>query len=169
MWVDVELNHKWQDKNLDEVSINGKNAEEILKQLGEEAENTVVGFKREARSCVMKNALNWPAKVIAANAMYRVSRTIMMKREDTTDGELFEQLSIMIADILAACFTNLARIISIKCHSNAIEERGTIVAQAAVLLGETEDILLLLQGRQLPEFLASDQAAYIEEWINIPW
>ncbi|KAL8461145.1 hypothetical protein ACS0TY_032571 [Phlomoides rotata] len=166
MWVDVELRNRWQDKDLDQVSANGKNAQEILKQLHEEAENTVVEFKRGARTC-MRNPLNWPAKVIAANAMYRVSRTILMKQRDGTDEELFQQLSIMIADILAACFTNLPRIISIMCHRNAIEERWSRVDQAAVLLGETEDIIALLHGRQLPKFFASEQAACIEEWINL--
>lgn len=56
-------------KDLDEISNNGKNAEEILKPLHEEAENTVVEFKREAKSCVMKNPFNWPVKVISANTM----------------------------------------------------------------------------------------------------
>ncbi|KAI3454476.1 hypothetical protein Pfo_011139 [Paulownia fortunei] len=166
VWVGVELYHKWQDKDLHETSLKGKNAEEILQQLCIKAEKTVLEFKRDARDCLMRNPLNWPAKVIAANSMYRMSRTILLThgdKSDKTDEELFEHLSIMIADILAACLTNLAHVITMKCHRNAIEGREKSVRKAAFLLGQTEEIIALLQQRELP-FLAPDQAANIEEW-----
>ncbi|KAL0318482.1 UNVERIFIED_CONTAM: hypothetical protein Sangu_2004400 [Sesamum angustifolium] len=114
----------------------------------------------------MKNPLNWPPKVIAANSMYRISRTVLLTHRaenDETDEQLFDQLSIMIADIMAACLTNLPQVITMKCHRNAIEEREKSVCKAALLLGETEEILALLQQRELP-ILDPDRAAYIEEW-----
>ncbi|KAL0417118.1 UNVERIFIED_CONTAM: hypothetical protein Slati_3543700 [Sesamum latifolium] len=166
VWVGVELYHKWQDKDLHETSLKGKNAEEILHELSGKAQKTVLEFKRGARDCLMKNPLNWPPKVIAANSMYRISRTVLLTHRaenDETDEELFEQLSIMIADIMAACLTNLPQVITIRCHRNAIEEREKSVCKAALLLGETEEILALLQQRELP-ILDPDRAAYIEEW-----
>lgn len=162
-WVKVELYHKWLDKDLHETSLKGKTAEVILYELCDKAEETILEFKRDAKSCLMRNPLNWPAKVIAANSMYRVCKTILVNHKDKTDEELFEHLSIMIADILAACLTNLAHVITIKCRRNAIEEREKSVRKAALLLGETEDIIALLQQRDWP-ILAPDQAANIEEW-----
>ncbi|KAG8378837.1 hypothetical protein BUALT_Bualt07G0026300 [Buddleja alternifolia] len=170
VWVGVELYHKWQDNDLHETSLKGKNSKEILQELCNKAEKTVMEFKRDARDCLMRNPLNWPAKIIAANSMYRISKTILLTHgveSDKTDEEMFEQISIMIADIIAACLTNLARVITMKCHSNAIEERGKSVRKAALLLGETEEILGLLQQRELPVYLAPDQAAYIEEWRGL--
>ncbi|KAG8378841.1 hypothetical protein BUALT_Bualt07G0026700 [Buddleja alternifolia] len=167
VWVGVELYHKWQDNDLHETSLKGKNSTEILQELSNKAEKTVLEFKSDARDCLMRNPLNWPAKVIAANSMHRISRTMLLTHgieSDKTDEELFEQLSVMIADIIAACLTNLARVMTMKCHSNAIEEREKSVREAALLLGETEEILGLLQQRELPVLLDCDQAAYIEEW-----
>ncbi|KAG8378857.1 hypothetical protein BUALT_Bualt07G0028300 [Buddleja alternifolia] len=167
VWVGVEIYHKWQGKDLHETSLKGKNSKEILEELSNKAEKTVLEFKRDARESHMKNPLNWPTNVIAANSMYRISRAILLTRgveSDKTDGALFEQLSIMIADIMAACFTNLGRVITMRCHSNGIEEMEKSVRKAALLLGETEEVLGLLQQRELPVLLAPDQAAYIEEW-----
>ncbi|GFP92383.1 hypothetical protein PHJA_001382500 [Phtheirospermum japonicum] len=166
VWVGVELYHMWQDKDLHETSLKGKNADEILNELGNKAEKTVLEFMRDSRDCLMKNPLNWPANIVAANSMYRMSRTILLshgKESDESDEDLFEILSIMIADILAACLTNLAHVITMKCHRNAIEEREESVRQAALLLGQTEEILAVLQRRELP-LLAPDKAADIEEW-----
>ncbi|KAK4381473.1 hypothetical protein Sango_2964100 [Sesamum angolense] len=96
-------------KLIDKI-LHKRNAEDILHQLSGKAQKTVLEFKRGARDCLMKNPLNWPPKVIAANSMYRISRTVLLTHRaenDETDEQLFEQLSIMIADIMAACLTNL--------------------------------------------------------------
>ncbi|KAG8388708.1 hypothetical protein BUALT_Bualt02G0153500 [Buddleja alternifolia] len=168
VWLDVEMSQKWQGNDLLEISLKGKSSMEILQGLGDKAEATVLEFTRDARDCLMKNPLNWPANVIAANSMYRISRTILPmaphEESNKTGEELFEQLSIMIADILAACLTNLARVIPVKCHRIAIEKREKSVRRAALLLGEIEEILELLQQLELPKLLNPDQAAYIEEW-----
>ncbi|XP_047965823.1 uncharacterized protein LOC125210308 [Salvia hispanica] len=167
VWVKVELYHKWQDEDLRDASIKGKNAAEILQELFYKAEKTVIEFQRNARDCLMKNPLNWPANVIASNAMYRMSRTVLLNHggceNDETDEALFDKLSFMIADILAACLTNLAHVITVKCHHSAIEVREKSVRKAAMLLGETEEILALLQQRQVP-ILAPRKATDIEEW-----
>ncbi|KAK2977777.1 hypothetical protein RJ640_029973 [Escallonia rubra] len=96
--------------------------------------------------------LNWPVKVIAANSMYRISQTLLLQHQDNhqSNEELFEKLSVMIADILFACLTNLPGVITRKCFCNAIEKREESVKLAARLLGETEAILNTLQQRELP-------------------
>ncbi|KAL0283641.1 UNVERIFIED_CONTAM: hypothetical protein Sangu_2876000 [Sesamum angustifolium] len=97
--------------------------------------------------------------------MYRICQTILLscqERTEQTDDGLFERLSIMIADILAAC-TNLPRVIITKCHSNATKERRKSVHEAFLLLGKTGQILELLQRQEWPS-LDYDKAACIEEW-----
>ncbi|CAA3019314.1 uncharacterized protein LOC111391085, partial [Olea europaea subsp. europaea] len=82
----------------------------------------------------MDKPLNWPAKIIATNSMYRISRTILVASgNNETDEGLFDHLSIMIADILAASLTNLPHGIITKCHHNSLKERQKSVRQAALL------------------------------------
>ncbi|KAH6771552.1 hypothetical protein C2S52_016355 [Perilla frutescens var. hirtella] len=159
VWVKVELYHKWQDKDLHETSIKGKNAEEILQQLHEKSKRTVLELTGDAGDGLMQN---WPAKAVAANSMHRVTGEILLNycvggKIEKTDEEVFELLSIMIADIVAKCLTNLPRAITIKCHRNSIEERERGVRKAAILHGETEEILALLQQRQQLPILAVDR------------
>ncbi|KAL7138968.1 hypothetical protein ABFS83_09G018800 [Erythranthe nasuta] len=163
VWVGVELYHRWQDKDLQETSLEGKNGAEILRQLGDRAETTVVEFERDERDYLMREPLNWPANVIAANSMYRISRTILLTQSEKTDDDLFEHLSVTIADVLAACLTNLGHVITVTCRRNAIEEREKSVRKAALLLGETEDIIAHLRQRELP-LSAPDQGASVQEW-----
>ncbi|KAH7867489.1 hypothetical protein Vadar_034175 [Vaccinium darrowii] len=99
--------------------------------------------------------------------MRRISQTILKDYESNTDAHtdenLFEQLSIMIADIVGACLTNLPLVIARKCYGSPIEEREKSVRHAASLLGETEEIMEILRSHPLPS-LSGDLAAYIDEW-----
>lgn len=83
---------------------------ENLHSLNDMAKRTVLKFKKKMSGGPTENPLNWPVKVIAANSMYRISQTILLdylcSNNQTTDENMFEQLSIMIADILGACLTN---------------------------------------------------------------
>ncbi|CAK9181942.1 unnamed protein product [Ilex paraguariensis] len=170
VWVGVELKRKWFDEDLQKMSINGKSSKETLWKLAYMAEMSVVEFKRNTTGRLMENPLNWPLKIIAANSMYRISRSMLLDYEGSNnqmDEKLFEQLSVIIADILGACLTNLPCIITRKCYSSAIEKREQSVRQAACLLGETEGILNIIQQHELPRFNA-DQGAYIDEWRENP-
>ncbi|KAG8379311.1 hypothetical protein BUALT_Bualt07G0075200 [Buddleja alternifolia] len=166
-WVGVALYRKWQDVDLRTTSHKCKNSKDVLQELSSKAETSVMEFKREVKDdFLMENPLNWPVKIIAANSMYRVGRTILLAykgENEPTDEELFERLSIMIADILAACLTNLARVIITMCHRNAIEKRERSVREAFILLGKTEQVLELLQQRDWPSL----ESAYIEEWRSL--
>ncbi|KAK4437250.1 hypothetical protein Salat_0058900 [Sesamum alatum] len=166
IWVEVELYKKWQDKDLQVASPNGKTHKEMLQNLSSTAEKTVRDFINGRDDVVMQNPLNWPVKVIAANSMYRITQTMLLAHKDDdqlTDEQLFELLSIMISEIIAACLTNLARVITLKCHRNAIKEREESIRQAALLLGESEEILEILQQRDIPN-LDPEKSADIEEW-----
>ncbi|CAA2980211.1 uncharacterized protein LOC111391085 [Olea europaea subsp. europaea] len=164
VWVGVDLNCKWQDKDLHKIRLHSRTSKKILEELSNEAERTVKQFLREVNDFLMDNPLNWPVKIMAANSMYRISRTILLASGDKeTDERLFDHLSVMIADILAASLTNLPRVITMKCHHNSQKERQKSVRNAALLLGETEEILQILQQREMPS-LDHDEAAYIDEW-----
>ncbi|XP_024984255.1 uncharacterized protein LOC112520188 [Cynara cardunculus var. scolymus] len=70
-------------------------------------------------------------------------------------------------DLLCACFTNLPRVITLKCHHDAIEKREESIRTAAQLLGKSKTILNILEGRQLPD-LDQESMAYIDKWQALP-
>ncbi|KAI3775476.1 hypothetical protein L1987_50053 [Smallanthus sonchifolius] len=88
---------------------------------------------------------------ICANSMHRITKTILLTFHDNIDDkvsqkELFDNSSSMIADIIAACLTNLPQVITMKCHTSAIEKREDSVKDAAQLLGKTKRIIEILQA-----------------------
>nr|GMC80287.1 ATP-dependent RNA helicase [Ipomoea batatas] len=109
--------------------------------------------------------LYWPANVLAANSMYKITRTILLYYEDgeCQAEELFRKLIFMIANILAACLTNLPHMIYTKCISRAIDERIESVQDAAIIFGETEDILKLFEECKLSS-AGPSQPLCIDEW-----
>ncbi|KAG8381807.1 hypothetical protein BUALT_Bualt05G0011100 [Buddleja alternifolia] len=170
VWERVELHHKWQDKNIQETSQNGQTYRHVLQELSHISKNTVEDFKTRIEDDVlMENPQNWPVKVVAANSMYRITQTILLVYKDddqeTDDEEMFRRLSVMISDIFAACLTNLVHFIRLHCHSNVIKERLERVWFAAIVLGRSEEILEILQQRELPDFcLDPAKSANIEQW-----
>lgn len=167
----VELYRKWLAVDLQEMALKGETSKENLNHLAAIAKKTVTGFMREdVNEGLDKNPLNWPLRVIAANSMYRISQTIMLDYQESdhalTDDKLFENISVMIADIMAACLTNLPRLIISNSHCSSIEKQEESVKNAARLLGETEEILEILQQLELPNINA-DQVPYIDEWSSI--
>ncbi|KAK2977776.1 hypothetical protein RJ640_029972 [Escallonia rubra] len=165
VWVRVELYRKWLDEDLQRIALKGKTCRENLQRLADIAKDYVMEFLSNVNRGPEHEPLNWPVKVIAANSMYRISQTLLLQHQDNqqSNEELLEQLSVMIADILCACLTNLPGVITRKCFCNAIEKREESVRLAARLLGETEAILNTLQQRELPP-LDPNQVAYIDEW-----
>ncbi|EYU18764.1 hypothetical protein ABFS82_09G049400 [Erythranthe guttata] len=162
VWVGVEFSRKWLDNDLQDASVGGGSPNETLQKLSRIADDI---FTTEMNDPLMQNPLYWPLKVIAARSMYRVTQTILLSHtnnDSQTDEELFERLSVMISDILAACLTNLVPDVILKSHSNVIEEREESVRGTAVLLGQSEGILKIPPPRDLPS-LDPIKAAYIKE------
>lgn len=100
--------------------------------------------------------------------MHRITQTILLSYEVEEENEqtyegLFEKLCVMIADILTACLTNLPRVITTMCHRNATEKREKSMRKAFTLLGETEQVVEVVQQQEWPH-MDHDKAAYIEEW-----
>ncbi|KAK2977369.1 hypothetical protein RJ640_013348 [Escallonia rubra] len=164
VWLGVELYRTWLDKDLREIALKGKTSEENIRRLADIAKTNASEHQKSMKEIEEENPPNLPIKVIAANVMYRISETILEDDgiKDKTDEELFEQLSVMTADILGACFFNLPQVITMKCYCSGIEEREESVRLAARLLGETEEILKILQRHQAVR-LHSDQVTDTNE------
>ncbi|KAK1378250.1 Transmembrane protein [Heracleum sosnowskyi] len=167
LWIGVDLYRSWLDIDLLKMSEEGSTCSENIGSLSEMAERIVMKFKGKLSEAGPREIpLNWPAKVIAANSMYRISKTILLDPQCSTykaEVKLFDKICTMIADITGACLTNLPRVITLKCSHSAIENREDNVKLAASLLGETEEILKRVQRHELPD-LNNDQFAYIDEW-----
>ncbi|KAI3814588.1 hypothetical protein L1987_14228 [Smallanthus sonchifolius] len=97
---------------------------------------------------------------ICAISMSHISKTIIDDME--SQNELFVELSSMISDIMAACLTNLPQVITMKCHTTAIEKREGCVLAAAQLLGETKEMISTLQGQDIP-CLNRDDLPFIDK------
>lgn len=141
---------------------------ETLQNLSDVSRKTVADFITSTEEdSLMQKPENWPVEVIAANFMYTTTQTILLAQQDnqlqTDDEELFERLSVIILDILAACLTNLVHAITFMCHNNAIKERERSITQAAILLGESEEILETLQHHELPSF-DTGKETNVGEW-----
>ncbi|KAI3785083.1 hypothetical protein L1987_44195 [Smallanthus sonchifolius] len=152
LWLEVEVYHKWLGNELRKLAPQVKTAKQILECFRDTAEN----MTSEVESLD-----------ICAISMHRTTRAIVLSYHTTIDEisqeELFSELSSMIADILAACLTNLPQVIAMKCHTDVIEKREESVRAAAQLLGETMQIINTLQDHQLPS-LNTDELPFIDKW-----
>ncbi|KAI3731346.1 hypothetical protein L1987_62534 [Smallanthus sonchifolius] len=162
-WIEVEVYHTWLQIELQKKARKGKTSKEILKWLGDEAAQIVIQFKSNKKPSIDHS----PYRFILACSMYRISQTILLHCNEqenlSNDEELLKWISTMIADILSACFTNLPRVITMKCHHHAIEKRSNNIRNAAQILGKSKTILKILKARQLPN-IDLELMAYIDKW-----
>lgn len=164
IWVCVDLHDRWLDEDLHKLAFGEESAKAVIEKLAQIGKERVLDFANTRRG-KEKRPLDWPPKILAANSMYRIGQTILQDYNDKLgmDGTLFEWLQGTIADIFAACLTNLPRMISVECICSSIEVRELRVRKAAYLLGEAENILMTLGKHAFPD-MGSDRMAYIDEW-----
>ncbi|KAK9068388.1 hypothetical protein SSX86_012501 [Deinandra increscens subsp. villosa] len=162
-WAEVEVYCSWLQFDLQKIARKGKTSKDILKLLGDEAEKIMREFKSGKKASIDQS----PYKFILAGSMYGISRSMLLHFNEQniwlSDEEIFEQISTMIADILFACFTNLPRVIKLKCHHHAIKKRAESIRNAAELFGKSKKILKMLKVRQLPN-MDLQSRAYIDKW-----
>ncbi|KAJ0511833.1 hypothetical protein HanIR_Chr11g0556471 [Helianthus annuus] len=167
VWKEVEVYRKWLKIDLQNKAHKDKTSKEILKWLGDEGEKIMKRFMSNKKSSIDR----WPYKFVLASSMYRISTSILLhlnaQEISMNDEDLFEWISTIIADILFACFTNLPRVIKMKCHHNEMEKRGDNIRIAAQLLGKSKEILKILEARTLPN-IDQDSMAYIDKWRVLP-
>ncbi|XP_071711250.1 uncharacterized protein [Rutidosis leptorrhynchoides] len=164
LWIEVEDSHKWLGNNLQNLPRQVNMVGQILQWFKDTAKNVV----DEVKSMDIESAkANSRQKSICANSMYRITEKMLLSYHTNIDQvreeELFEKLSSLVSDILAACLTNLPQVIITKCHESAIEKREASVTDVVKLLGTTEKIIIGLQERELPN-LNLDEFPFIDKW-----
>ncbi|XP_076956849.1 uncharacterized protein LOC143632156 [Bidens hawaiensis] len=164
LWHEIENKCKWLDNPLAKNVFKGKTTTEIIKWFSDKAKEIVIGINVSTNGELVENP---SMTLIAANSMYRITQTILLRFqsniESMTKKQLFAHLNDMIADILCACFTNLPRAITTRCHESVIEKREASVKVATKLLGETSKIIERLETRDVPS-MDDGKMAYIDEW-----
>ncbi|GJV28954.1 hypothetical protein Tco_1385402 [Tanacetum coccineum] len=164
LWVEVEVSNKWIGNNLKNHAHEVNTAGLILQWFKNTAKNMVTEVQSMDIGSANDNSIY---RSICASLMYRITESILLSYhtniDELTQEDLFTELSSMIADILAACLTNLPQVIVTKCHESVIEKRESSVNAAAQLLGETTQIINTLQDRELPD-LDPSELPFIDKW-----
>nr|XP_043633330.1 uncharacterized protein LOC122604508 [Erigeron canadensis] len=163
LWHEVEEKSIWLENTLETLAYRGKTSIEILQWFADKAEEIIMHIISTNKE-VMENT---PKKLILANSMYRITRTILLNYQSNvkpiSEEELFALLSSMIADILCACFTNIPRVIMMKCHGSVIEKREASVKAAAKLFGSSKEVVKRLDTWVLPS-IDPNKMPFIDEW-----
>ncbi|CAA3000769.1 Hypothetical predicted protein [Olea europaea subsp. europaea] len=166
-WVLVELRHKWLDMDLQKISRVSNSCKETLQKLANRSEEILTEFPSRMNENAWENL---PENIIIANSMHKISHSLLLVYEESyhsaSDTQVFERLSVIVADIFAACLSNLPHVILKKCNNNVIEEREKSIREATHLLGETQGILKALQKLEIPN-LSPEQSIYIDEWRTL--
>ncbi|KAG7027439.1 hypothetical protein SDJN02_11452, partial [Cucurbita argyrosperma subsp. argyrosperma] len=167
VWLGIDLHHKWLDIDIHKISHHKESPKEVLEQLSNCAKKIYSAEKKTNQHlCLKLSPSKWPIKVLAANCMYRISESMLLKYEKKyghSSEQLFTEIEAIIGAIMGACLTNLEKVISTKCSNSAIEKREKSVRKAAYILGKTGNILKLIEKTTLPA-LDPHQMESIEEW-----
>ncbi|XP_071704392.1 uncharacterized protein [Rutidosis leptorrhynchoides] len=158
LWLEVTVDHMWLQYELQtRTTPQTDSTTQILHRFNRITKKEVIPLESTYMS-------------ISADLMYRITETILRFYNTSiyhvSREELFARLSSMISDILAACLTNLPQLIVMKCHTSRIDKREACVRAAAQLLGETKEIITILQGLALPESLDQDDLLFIDKWVE---
>ncbi|KAM0020693.1 hypothetical protein Hdeb2414_s0025g00669891 [Helianthus debilis subsp. tardiflorus] len=155
LWEEVDFNHKWLGIKLKDM------APQVNKTTSQvdAALQVVKSFLMEANN--IKKGVGSPN--ICALSMSHVTETIISDKE--SHKKLFDELSSRITDIMAACLTNLPLAIAMKCHTTEIEKMEESVEVAAKLLGETKEIISILQkDYHIPDMNTLNDLPVIDRW-----
>ncbi|KAJ0745418.1 hypothetical protein HanPI659440_Chr10g0398431 [Helianthus annuus] len=132
LWREISTN-KWLGNELQNPAFQKPTAGQIVKWFRDKAKNYLVHENWNIHDDSMH-------RLICVNSMYRITETILHTYNTNIDDatlsqkELFDRLSSMIADIIAACLTNLPQIIIMKCHyMSAKKEWQAVGALVSVL------------------------------------
>nr|GMD98090.1 uncharacterized protein LOC109157637 [Ipomoea batatas] len=93
----------------------------------------------------------------------RSAKEIILALANEAERVVMEFSSTKNRIIVETCLTNLPHLIATKCICNAIEKREKSVRDAAIILGETEDILKSFEKRKLSN-MGPRQPLCIDEW-----
>ncbi|KAL8242980.1 hypothetical protein R6Q59_013282 [Mikania micrantha] len=166
LWQEVDVSKKWLGNKWQEIACDDTSASQtdttlqIVQSFFKKAKNKIKEL--ESMDNIRDPNSDSNHTIICAYSMCRVTKTIMDEKESLSNT-LFDKLSSNIADIMAACLTNLPQVIAMKCHTSAIEKRQACVQAAAQLLGETTEIINIVQGRYSSN-MNPDDLPFIDKW-----
>ncbi|KAM0002781.1 hypothetical protein Hdeb2414_s0313g00864831 [Helianthus debilis subsp. tardiflorus] len=184
LWKEVLYDRKWLGIDIQSPFFKEKSAKHIVECLGRDVGNSlytektaqqIVEWFRDTSKNIdkIKGGMDDDPihRSVCANSMYHITKTILLTYKPNDDDnvsrkKLFDSLSSMIADIIAACLTNLPQVITKKCHNSAIEKWEGSVKDAALLLGETKEIIKTLyedHGKIISGMNPSD-LPFINKW-----
>ncbi|KAJ0864900.1 hypothetical protein HanRHA438_Chr12g0534821 [Helianthus annuus] len=172
LWEEVDFRHKWLGIKLKDIVCQvNKTAYQVdttpqnVQLFFEKAKNMI---NEGVGSTDIEGPDGYSEHIsICAYSMFRITETIIDDTE--SHKKLFDELSSRIADIMAACLTNLPHVIAKKCHTSVIEKREASVQVATKLLGETKHIVNTLQGPLQDKWHAylsmnPEDLAFIDKW-----
>ncbi|XP_076909491.1 uncharacterized protein LOC143566769 [Bidens hawaiensis] len=161
LWNEVDLHKTWLGHKL-KGGFKEKTGGEIVKWF----RDTAKSIDKSDEGRYDNDHLHY--KYICANSMYHITKTIMLTYpniDEVSNQDLFDHLKSMMADIIAACLTNLPQAIIKKCHTDAIEKREASVKDAARLLGRTKTIMETLAARDdTPDDMDPSDLPFIDKW-----
>ncbi|KAJ9706890.1 hypothetical protein PVL29_002047 [Vitis rotundifolia] len=154
VWLGVDLYHKRLGVDIRKMALQAKGPKEVVEELADIAKNRLMEYNQKTMAGGLKETPSkLPIKVLAANSMYRIAQTILLDDKwiyEQMSVKLFEELSVVISDILVACLTNTPHAISMECISSIIEERE-------------DRILELLDQKALPS-LDTNKMICVDDW-----
>ncbi|KAK9071316.1 hypothetical protein SSX86_009884 [Deinandra increscens subsp. villosa] len=167
LWQEVDVCHKWLGYKLQDTGFHENRAGQIVEWFSDTAKSIVYSedISKDNIGRLNDDSIH---SSICANSMYRITKTILLTYQTIIDDnvsqkKLFDDLASMISDIMASCLTNLPQVITVKCHTNVVEKREESVKDAAVLLGETTQIIKTLLDRGIPCMNPGD-LPFIHKW-----
>lgn len=167
-WYKIKAECKWLETSLKREAFQGKTPTQILEWFDEKAEEAIGTNKSTHVDMKGEPLENYTDhKLMICKSMQSISSSILSKYKNgtelSTNVDLFQLLSSMIADILFACFSNIPHAITKKCQAKKIEKREVSVEAAVKILARTTKILEVFGTPKLP-VLDQHEMASVDNW-----
>lgn len=157
VWVKAGLYREWLHESLDDLRAENTTVfnEKLYRIADSWFKDTMVTAGINTNSLVWdENSSKWPIEALAAYAMMKI--TEQLKKEELGSWEnLFARIRYMISSTFGDCFKNLGHVISKEFDQGTSRGREERVRLSIILLGETEEILRILEPRNVS---SSDEA-----------
>ncbi|CAA7391591.1 unnamed protein product [Spirodela intermedia] len=153
LWDQVDLFGRLFDTKLCRLSGRGDHVatEEILRILDN------VGILEEIRGGQENGTepVNWPPRVLAG-----------MLTAEMSPVALFRWLCEAIADLLGACLINIPKVVWMECICSSTEKREERVEEAALLVGESQELLEFLNQHRAKGYPPQELWGRVNEWAS---
>ncbi|KAJ0816157.1 hypothetical protein HanPI659440_Chr00c19g0734261 [Helianthus annuus] len=125
LWQEIIYDKKWLGNELQDRAFQANTDEQIVEWFRRKSKNIIcsVDINKDDTRCENNDLIQ---RFTCAKSMYRITETILLTCRTNIDftvshKNLFDSLSSMIGDIIAACLTNLPQVITMKLLVQAQE------------------------------------------------